>query len=133
MIHNLRLISNTGSTNTPTEPKKEKSQVEFETAVKLAAAANGVRVAEICSRSRSRAQVAHARQIAMYLLHVGLGRTAQDTAHMFHRDRSTVSYACARIEDLRDRNDFDHALTCMEHVLLFAMDDDNPQHVRLSS
>lgn len=68
----------------------------------LVAAATGVAVEDILARRRARAVVANARQLAMYLAHVGFGLPQADVARCFSRDRTTVAYACRRIEDLRD-------------------------------
>lgn len=43
-----------------------------------------------------------ARQLAMYLVHVELGRRQEQISFIFGRTRSTVSYACQRVETLRD-------------------------------
>lgn len=67
--------------------------------------------------SRCRASVAATRQLAMYLMHVALGRSLSDVGRMFGRDRTTVSHACARIEDLRDLPRFDEDVTRLETVL----------------
>lgn len=67
--------------------------------------------------SRCRAETARARQLAMYLAHVakGISLTAIGTA--FGRDRTTVSYACSLIEDLRDDKQFDAELERLESLL----------------
>lgn len=67
--------------------------------------------------SRCRADTARARQLAMYLAHVvkGISLTAIGTA--FGRDRTTVSYACGLIEDLRDDPEFDAELDRLEGLL----------------
>lgn len=56
---------------------------------------------------RGPARHALARQLAMYLSHVVLGHTLTDIGSAFGRDRSTASHACAKIEDMRDRANFD--------------------------
>ena len=43
-----------------------------------------------------------ARQMAMYLAHVELGRPQKTVAFLFGREPSSVSHACARMEMLRD-------------------------------
>ena len=67
--------------------------------------------------SRGEAEVALARQLAMYLMHVVLGRLYQDVGRFFGRDRTTVSYACALIEDLRDDPEFDAEVSRLERRL----------------
>jgi chromosomal replication initiation ATPase DnaA len=79
--------------------------------------ATGVPPNAILARSRGRADAAFARQVVMYLLHTGLGRSYDDTAALVGRDRKTVSYACAVVEDLRDEPDFDADLAAIEELL----------------
>jgi chromosomal replication initiation ATPase DnaA len=76
-------------------------------AAALVAYALGLRVEVILSQDRGRPLNARARQIAMYLLYVGLGMSLARVALAFERDRSTVSYACRLIEEYREDADFD--------------------------
>jgi chromosomal replication initiation ATPase DnaA len=69
-----------------------------------------------CS-SRGRANVALARQAAMYLAHVGLSLTMTEVGILFQRDRTTVAHACAVIEDRRDDPHFDRALELLERAV----------------
>jgi hypothetical protein len=64
--------------------------------------------------SRCTAEVATARQVAMYLMHIVLRRSMSAVGRYFGRDRTTVAYACARIEDRRDDRCFDEALARLE-------------------
>lgn len=64
--------------------------------------------------TRGRANVALARQVAMYLAHVACGMTLTDTGRLFGRDRTTVAHACGVIEDRRDDPVFDRALDLLE-------------------
>jgi Bacterial dnaA protein helix-turn-helix len=75
--------------------------------LELVAQARKVPARLLLHGSRCRAPVALARQIAMYLMHVELGLSLADVARFFDRDRTTVAYACARIEDRRDIRAFD--------------------------
>lgn len=68
-------------------------------------------------RRTRRARVAASRQLAMYLMHVSLGRTMVEVGRFFDRDRSTVAYACARIEDLREAGGFDEEVDRLEELL----------------
>lgn len=68
-------------------------------------------------RSRGHMSAARARQLAMYLSHVVLGRSLTEIGEAFGRDRTTVSYACAVIEDMRDDPAFDEEVTQFEHRL----------------
>lgn len=79
----------------------------------LVAASTGVPVEDILGRRRASAVVASARQLAMYLAHVGFGLSQADVARCFSRDRTTVAYACRRIEDRRD-GPFDLEVTRLE-------------------
>ncbi len=68
--------------------------------------------------ARCRAGTARARQLAMYLSHVVLGRSLKEVGEAFGRDRTTVSHACALIEDMRDDPVFDAELERLEQLLL---------------
>ena len=61
--------------------------------------------------------IARARQVAMYLSHVGLGMSLARVAMALGRDRSTVAHGCHRIEDLRDDPDVDAWLEELEERL----------------
>jgi hypothetical protein len=76
-----------------------------------------VAVDALLSGSRREAPIALARQIAMYLMHVGYGRTYAEVGQFFGRDRTTVSHACAMIEELREGPGFDNELSQLEHQL----------------
>jgi len=68
-------------------------------------------------RSRCRVDAARARQLAMYLSHVVLGRSLTEIGEAFGRDRTTVSHACAVIEDMRDDPRFDEEVSELERRL----------------
>ena len=68
----------------------------------------------LLARERGKAYVSLARQVAMYLTHVVCSVSLQDVGHLFRRDRTTASYACRRIEDLRDDRYFDAQLEQLE-------------------
>ncbi len=86
--------------------------------VRFVAAARRVPTAQMLSASRGEADVALARQLAMYLMHVVLGRIYHDVGRFFGRDRTTVSHACAVIEDLRDDPEFDAEVSRLERRLV---------------
>jgi len=67
-----------------------------------AAAVAQLPASALSAPSRSRAPIARARQLAVYLHHVALGASLSACARSFARDRATVRHACAVIEDLRD-------------------------------
>ena len=66
--------------------------------------------------TRGRSQLAFARQVAMYLAHVTFGLNLTTVGRAFGRDRTTVSHACALIEDARDDPDFDRTLEVLEAI-----------------
>jgi chromosomal replication initiation ATPase DnaA len=61
----------------------------------------------------------------MYLCHVAVGRSLQAVGEVFGRDRTTVSYACALIEDMRDDRAFDAAVAALELRIDAALGRDN--------
>lgn len=77
----------------------------------------GIAPSELAGQSRGKAPVAHARQAAMYLAHVTCRLSLTDVGQIFARDRTTVSYACAAIEDRRDDPQFDRILELMEWII----------------
>jgi chromosomal replication initiation ATPase DnaA len=81
----------------------------------------GVPVQDLLEK-RGGARVVLARQIAMYLMHVVCGLNMAQVGASFRLDRSTASYACHRIEDLRDDPCFDRQLTQLENLLRTAGD-----------
>jgi hypothetical protein len=74
----------------------------------------GVALDELHRMNRGKANVALARQVAMYLAHVACRLSMTDTGKLFGRDRTTVAHACAVIEDRRDDPLFDRALNLLE-------------------
>ena len=66
--------------------------------------------------TRGRSRVAFARQVAMYLAHVTFGLTLTTVGRAFGRDRTTVSHACALVEDARDNPEFDRTLEILEAI-----------------
>jgi chromosomal replication initiation ATPase DnaA len=76
-----------------------------------------VSMTDLLGRERGEAPIALARQIAMYLMHVGFGRHYAEVGKFFERDRTTVSHACALVEDMREDPGFDDELNRLEDVL----------------
>lgn len=68
-------------------------------------------------RSRCKPEIAEARMLAMYLVHVVLGRSYSEVGQLFGRDRTTVAHACARIEDLRDDARFEDEVLAFEAAI----------------
>jgi chromosomal replication initiation ATPase DnaA len=73
--------------------------------------------ARLWAGARSSPPEVLARQVAMYLAHVGLGLTLPQVARLFGRDRKTAARACALVEDRRDCAAFDRSLDLLEGVL----------------
>ncbi len=82
--------------------------------VRMVARSHGVTAKELFNHSRSTAPIAATRQLAMYLMHVLLSRSLTEVGRFFHRDRTTVSYACRTVEDMRDLADFDKETSILE-------------------
>lgn len=72
---------------------------------------------DILLPDRGTRDMVRARQVAMYLSHVGLEMSLSRVAIAFARDRSTVAHACHRIEEMRDEAQFDLWLDRMEEGL----------------
>lgn len=87
-----------------------------------AAAVARLPAAALATPSRSRAPVARARQLAVYLHHVALGASLSACARTFARDRATVRHACAVIEDLRDDPRIDAWTARLERALVAQSD-----------
>lgn len=77
-----------------------------------------VTIPELDRPRRGKAAVALARQVAMYLTHVGIGLSLTEVGQLFGRDRTTVAHACALVEDRRDEPSFDFAMQCLEGVVV---------------
>jgi chromosomal replication initiation ATPase DnaA len=72
---------------------------------------------EFAASSRGPAEIAFARQVAMYLSHVAGGLSLTEVGRIFARDRTTVAYACLTVEDRRDDRRLDRALEMIEAIL----------------
>ena len=68
----------------------------------------------LTSPERRGARETLARHVAMYLLNVVHARPYQEIADRFGRHRTSVLYACGRIEDRRDDPAFDRKLKRLE-------------------
>ena len=87
---------------------------QCDTVIALVAQEKRVPIRLLMHKSRCRMSAAKARQLAMYLCHVALGRSLQEVGDVFGRDRTTVSHACALMEDMRDDRAFDSAVAALE-------------------
>ena len=77
----------------------------------------GIELRDLICRTRGKANASRARQVAMYVMHKSLSMTYQEVADFFHRDRTTVSHACALIEDARDRQVTDAEISVLERLV----------------
>jgi chromosomal replication initiation ATPase DnaA len=89
----------------------------FQLAAGVASFALAVPLPCILSTTRGTAQAAFARQVAMYLAHVGFEMSLARVAVACGRDRSTVAHACHLIEDRREQPAFDAWLEQLEASL----------------
>jgi chromosomal replication initiation ATPase DnaA len=74
----------------------------------------GLDAAAMISPTRGAPHAAYARQVAMYLAHVGFALSFEAIGRAFDRDRTTVSHACRVVEDSRDDVRLDHRLAALE-------------------
>ncbi len=87
----------------------------------VAAHVYGVSQDDLMVAARTEKRTTEARQAAMYLGHVVFGVTLAEVGRAFHRDRSTASHACRRVEDRRDDPEYDRLMTWMEVLLRSAV------------
>lgn len=69
-----------------------------------------VPVFRLFASSRGGSRASFARQVAMYIAHVEFGLSQRQVGDGFGRDRTTVAYACRKIEDCRDCSEFEKSL-----------------------
>lgn len=67
--------------------------------------------------TRGVASVSQARQVAMYLAHVGYGLSLTAVGELFERDRTTVAHACRIVEERREAVAYDRAMDLLEAVV----------------
>ena len=67
--------------------------------------------------TRGDRRVSTARQVGMYVAHVGFGLTLTEVGRMFNRDRTTVAHACTMVEQRRDDASFSEAVDLLELVI----------------
>jgi hypothetical protein len=85
--------------------------------VELVAAERGLSITALMGPDRGKAEVALARQLAMYLMHTHYSRIYAEVGRFFDRDRTTVSHACALIEEMREEVAFDESVARLEAQL----------------
>jgi DnaA-like protein len=81
----------------------------------------GIDPQPLFARGRGAPRLAQARQIAMYVAHVGFALSCESVARQFRRDRSTVAHACRVVEDGRDDRWFDCRVGALEVICRSAM------------
>lgn len=86
-------------------------------AITLVAAISGTSLETLVNIGRGSRRVCGARHLAMYLAHVAVGRQYLQVARLFGRDRTTVMWACALIEDRREDPAFDAHVSTLERLL----------------
>ncbi len=79
-----------------------------------------VPLASMQAKTRCCADIALARQIAMYLCHTTFSLLLTEVGIHFGRDRSTVAHACSLVEDKRDDLSFDVLICQLESLLIDA-------------
>lgn len=82
--------------------------------LQFVAEAFAVTVPDLLKTGRCIAAIALARQVAMYLMHVELGRPFTEVGRLMGRDRTTVTHACALVEERREDGRFDARIDAIE-------------------
>jgi len=77
----------------------------------------GIALTELCAHTRGDPRTALARQMAMYLCHLSFAMSLTRIGQGFGRDRTTVSHAIHRIEELREDGELDRVLLWLEAML----------------
>ena len=99
------------------ELQKQYPELLYVFVTQMVASAMEVDASDIQRLPRGNAKLCRARQIAMYLMNVVLARPFKDIGDYFDKDRTTVSYACGVVEELRDIPAFDDKLKELEDIL----------------
>jgi len=83
----------------------------------IVSAAFGLRPEALAAGGRGTADVAFARQVAMYLAYTRLHVTYVAAGRMFGRDRTTARHACCKVEDKREDPRIDSILDYLERAI----------------
>ncbi|MDJ0613809.1 MAG: helix-turn-helix domain-containing protein [Rhizobiaceae bacterium] len=86
--------------------------------IQMVASAMEVDANDIRNLARGSAKLCRARHVAMYLMNVTLGCSFKEIGKVFGKDRTTVSYACGVVEELRDIPVFDDRVAELEDILV---------------
>lgn len=112
----MQLISSPAARTTP-RPFGIYRQDPYEAVLLLVAKERNVPRQLLKHESRCHVETARARQLAMYLTHVIMRQSMTAVGEFYGRDRTTVSYACGVIEDMRDDPHFDAEVSRLESIL----------------
>jgi hypothetical protein len=80
----------------------------------IVAHAFGTSLTALRADTRGEAQIAFARQVAMYVAHVWFALSLSEVGRRFDRDRTTVAHACRVVEDRRDDPRVDRVVAAIE-------------------
>lgn len=83
----------------------------------IVASVFGVDPSQLRRPTRGQARIALARQVAMYIAHVGYGLTLTEVGELFQRDHTTVAHACQVVEQRRDLVDFDETIVLLDLIV----------------
>lgn len=83
----------------------------------IVSAAFGLRPEALEASGRGPAEIAFARQVAMYLAHTRLRLPYVTAGSMFGRDRTTARHACRKVEDRREDPRIDSILDYLERAV----------------
>jgi chromosomal replication initiation ATPase DnaA len=105
------------TTRAATQAGATPPKIDAGTIAEVVSASLEVELSEILSARRCRKGVSRARQISMYLAHTVYEIPMRRIARAYGRDRTTVSYACRVIEEMRDEPRFDAVVGAIEAAL----------------
>jgi chromosomal replication initiation ATPase DnaA len=82
--------------------------------IKCISSVRGIPLYDLLDDQRGLAAVCETRQLAMYLVHVVLGRPQDEVGRLFGRQRSTVAHACHITEDRREAPEIEEQIARIE-------------------
>lgn len=94
--------------------RREKSVEICDALIEFLSAYFAVSSADLRSPLRGRKEVAHIRQLGMYLAHTSFSMVMSEVAIGFSRERTTVMYACHLVEDRREDEEYDAIVSILE-------------------
>lgn len=101
-------------------PRRRASACPAQALGDLVAAVFALPASAVTARARGDADVAFARQTAMYLAHVAFGASYSEIGRAFGRDRTTAAHACRVVEERRDDPLVDAVVGRLERLLAAA-------------